>query len=755
MSFENEIKAYFKETRHAKVSYNSFLCRNKTLIAEQLKDKSAGFVPAGGEGTPTDCVSDDFEGASASCVLVIIHELKNEKTSKAFWTSIKDMQRERLIKEKRTRIKRKVDLRSLDFFDQSTTNEGNEIMNLYNDGNPKKKLKGTAEVINTTLPQVQVQFNSNSDDFFMLKTKAKRHQPKLEKVRARACVSKTPPLRPRQVTVTTPEKPILHKNTLQYLAKHFSVHVNNQCVIMKVDHVDLIPKEIRIWISEKDLFESAITTSLNQTTVHPFQQVCKTILFDFFSMTDKGPLNRFIGERNTSELHQRYKELFPEFDFTLNKVDGIGSKVSSNKEIVFIEVSGGPENAVIKHVKEDTEKLIKEAMFGLISLLRGYLDKGDRITLSEVYLDKKHFYKISQIKSAMLPFSFDEVEKFMEVFELLYALIDGLKKQTRELKKLMLADPISNLPTIRDWIWVPKNLSMWEATEIIYEDFNYGGLNYEDLSYEVSDSSGSESTQENDQDGSKARNSASLKLPEAEVSISTSSHLVTISDNKSRPSISILPDDPEEKRKSVINKVLEQFPYLSSKYMLLYKKKDIIAVQEKLGINSNTLKQIEHEPDWKILADSYKLLLELVGDLIPIQGKLGIDINPVLEAELRRDKASSDKPIRLFDLLLCLEDDIATIQEELDIVGYTNQEMVEEADKNTRVYLRKFEEFHGSLEDDLGMLIKKFADIGGVKKFWFTGEGLPLFPNISPQQLHEIVAKKSASANQCPCLESK
>ncbi|CAG8829543.1 6164_t:CDS:1, partial [Racocetra persica] len=44
-------------------------------------------------------------------------------------------------------------------------------------------------------------------------------------------------------------------------------------------------------------------------------------------------------------------------------------------------------------------------------------------------------------------------------------------------------------------------------------------------------------------------------------------------------------------------------------------------------------------------------------------------------------------------------DDIATIQEELDIVGYTNQEMAEEADKNARVYLRKFEEFHGPLED--------------------------------------------------------
>ena len=67
--------------------------------------------------------------------------------------------------------------------------------------------------------------------------------------------------------------------------------------------------------------------------------------------------------------------------------------------------------------------------------------------------------------------------------------------------------------------------------------------------------------------------------------------------------------------------------------VLLYKKKDIIAIQEKLGINSNTLKQIEHEPDGKTLADSYELLLHLVGDLIPIQENLDIDGNPILAVE--------------------------------------------------------------------------------------------------------------------------
>ncbi|CAJ0642885.1 4555_t:CDS:2 [Entrophospora sp. SA101] len=179
------------------------------------------------------------------------------------------------------------------------------------------------------------------------------------------------------------------------------------------------------------------------------------------------------------------------------------------------------------------------------------------------------------------------------------------------------------------------------------------------------------------------------------------------------------------------------------------------AIQKKLGIISNINQTVMTErKKAKKLADSYELLLELVGDLIPIQGKLGIDINPVLEAELKRDRASSDKPIRLFDLLLCLEDDIATIQEKIGIVGYTNQEIAEEADKNARVYLRKFEKFHGPLEDVPSVLIQKFID-SGVKKFWFTDEGLPLFPNVSPQQLHEVFVKKSASVNQCPCLELK
>ena len=154
----------------------------------------------------------------------------------------------------------------------------------------------------------------------------------------------------------------------------------------------------------------------------------------------------------------------------------------------------------------------------------------------------------------------------------------------------------------------------------------------------------------------------------------------------------------------------------------------------------------------KTLADSYELLLELVGDLIPIQENLNIDGNPVLEVEYRSNEASADISLgEIFNLLMFLEDDIIAIQEELGIVGYSNQERAEEADKNARVYLQKFEEFHSPLEDVPSLLIQKFID-RGVKMFYFTGEGLPLFPKVSPQQLHEIFVKNLAGADQCPCL---
>ena len=70
--------------------------------------------------------------------------------------------------------------------------------------------------------------------------------------------------------------------------------------------------------------------------------------------------------------------------------------------------------------------------------------------------------------------------------------------------------------------------------------------------------------------------------------------------------------------------------------LFLYKKKDIIAIQEKLGIgkNANQLAVSSNsELMGKTLADLYELLLKLVGDLILIQENLNINGNSVLEVE--------------------------------------------------------------------------------------------------------------------------
>src|SRR5438046_1955104 len=104
---------------------------------------------------------------------------------------------------------------------------------------------------------------------------------------------------------------------------------------------------------------------------------------------------------------------------------------------------------------------------------------------------------------------------------------------------------------------------------------------------------------------------------------------------------------------------------------------------------------------------------------------------------------------QFYGVLLCKKKDIVAIQErqaerKLGIVGYSNQERAEEVDENMRACLRKLKEFHGPLEDDPGVILPKYGEMG-VKKIMFTGEGLPLFPKVSPQQLHEIFVKNPAS----------
>src|SRR5438270_163557 len=115
--------------------------------------------------------------------------------------------------------------------------------------------------------------------------------------------------------------------------------------------------------------------------------------------------------------------------------------------------------------------------------------------------------------------------------------------------------------------------------------------------------------------------------------------------------------------------------------VLLYKKKDIIAIQKKLGmdpdrrkgpINVNTNQTaLDQIKKGKTLKDSFRLLFDLVGELIDIWGDLDVTFQPILTIlyEIIKDLKEFMKMLlgTLYHLLLYLEEKISIIQDHLDI----------------------------------------------------------------------------------------
>ena len=140
--------------------------------------------------------------------------------------------------------------------------------------------------------------------------------------------------------------------------------------------------------------------------------------------------------------------------------------------------------------------------------------------------------------------------------------------------------------------------------------------------------------------------------------------------------------------------------------LLLYKKKDIIAIQEKLSMNPDRRKgpienrnqtALNQSKKGKTLEDSFGLLFNLVEELRPIQEELDISghLIPTILCQNIQDlvKATFGKMSlgEIYHLLLYLKEDINLIQGELGIVSYTNQEISGlEANKNAIVYLYMF-----------------------------------------------------------------
>src|ERR1044071_9350781 len=140
--------------------------------------------------------------------------------------------------------------------------------------------------------------------------------------------------------------------------------------------------------------------------------------------------------------------------------------------------------------------------------------------------------------------------------------------------------------------------------------------------------------------------------------------------------------------------------------VLLYKKKDIIEIQKKLGIVSDRKKgPIENKNQiasnqskkGKTLEDSFGLLFDLVGKLIDIRGDLDVIGHPILTTLYENmqdfDEVTFGKMSlgTLYHLLLYLEEDISVIQDHLGIAGHSDLEIsgLEEANKNARAYLQR------------------------------------------------------------------
>src|ERR1044071_4207001 len=140
--------------------------------------------------------------------------------------------------------------------------------------------------------------------------------------------------------------------------------------------------------------------------------------------------------------------------------------------------------------------------------------------------------------------------------------------------------------------------------------------------------------------------------------------------------------------------------------VLLYKKKDIIEIQKKLGmvpdlkkgpIENRNQTASNQSKKGKTLEDSFGLLFDLVGELIDIRD-LDVVGHPILTTLYENiqdfDEVTFGKMTlgTLYHLLLYLEEDISMIQDHLGIVGHYDQEIsgLEEANKNARAYLQNF-----------------------------------------------------------------
>ncbi|KAI8063094.1 hypothetical protein BDF21DRAFT_369139 [Thamnidium elegans] len=133
-------------------------------------------------------------------------------------------------------------------------------------------------------------------------------------------------------------------------------------------------------------------------------------------------------------------------------VDGIGTDISSSKDILIIESSGYNDKEDFKHMLEDTLKNLKNGSDSLKYLISQYkfasYSTFKKVTVFSIQIIQTTMtlvaYSVStpekwqavECRSASVPLTWDDREDFIKVFELFTFLLEELKNQKENFKAL-------------------------------------------------------------------------------------------------------------------------------------------------------------------------------------------------------------------------------------------------------------------------------------------------------------------------------
>ncbi|CAG8807904.1 39_t:CDS:2, partial [Racocetra persica] len=194
-----------------------------------------------------------------------------------------------------------------------------------------------------------------------------------------------------------------------------------------------------------------------------FRLYCEKIFIDFFHLVDiNSSMSREIGEckhivYQISSLFKFYERTFSlvEFDWIesyahaakilksstnsgIVKVDIKGTRVSDGLDIFHMEVAGPLYNVNDKHIADDTKKTMRTDILNLITILRNHLDCllnlatkirvysilsiNARLTLYSLSMLNNGRFLISELATAVIPFSFNGRSQYKHVLRLMAIL---------------------------------------------------------------------------------------------------------------------------------------------------------------------------------------------------------------------------------------------------------------------------------------------------------------------------------------------